>query len=92
MDRKSRQWKRLAEVVRKQSKAAGEPCWICRQPIEWDAPPRSPKSFSADHLEPIARGGQVIPALSGVAPAHYGCNSRRGDGTRIRNAGRAWGW
>lgn len=75
----------IVAILRKQA-AAGEPCWICNRPIdtrlpEDGGPPgRSRWAFSADHLRPRAKGGQTT--LANYAPAHYGCNSSRGDGTR----------
>lgn len=51
------------------------PCWLCGQPIDYDAPPRTPQSFSADHRAPMAEGGYPTEDLMA---SHYGCNSARG--------------
>lgn len=75
----------IAAIVREQA-AKGEPCWICSKPIdtrtpaEGGPPLRSRWSFSADHLKARSRGGASI--LANYLPAHYGCNSRRGNGTK----------
>lgn len=51
------------------------PCWLCGQPIDYDAPPRTPSSFSADHRTAMAEGGYPTEDLMA---AHYGCNASRG--------------
>jgi hypothetical protein len=47
-----------------------EPCWICQQPINWDATPPHPTAPTADHVIP---GDPNSPLL----PAHFHCNSKR---------------
>jgi 5-methylcytosine-specific restriction endonuclease McrA len=80
------QWLKVREVVRQQVKA-GRPCAICLRPIDLRSPdqggppPRTRWSFSVDHLEPRSKGGAHF-ALANLRPAHYGCNSRRGNGTK----------
>lgn len=64
------------------------PCWLCGEPINWDLPYRDPLTGlvnsdfgTLDHLDPISLGGAPHdPQRS--APAHMGCNSKRGNGTR----------
>jgi 5-methylcytosine-specific restriction endonuclease McrA len=75
-------WRALAAKVLARAKANGEPCWICREPIDWDAPKRSPKSPTVDHLDPVSLGNPVLADLHRLAVACKSCNSRRGDGTR----------
>lgn len=86
-------WLVIAAIVRAQA-AGGEPCWICRLPIdtrtpEQGGPPyRSRWSFSADHIKARSRGGEST--LANTLPSHYGCNSRRGNGTRKAWRSRKW--
>lgn len=54
-----------------------QPCTICGKPIDYDAPPRTPPSPSADHVAAVILGGAGID-LSNLRPTHYGCNARRG--------------
>lgn len=76
------------EQARAKVKARHEPCWICGHPIDWDAPPRSRRSFSVDHVTPRSKGGDPY-ALSNLRTAHYGCNASKGNGTkRMRKAPR----
>jgi 5-methylcytosine-specific restriction endonuclease McrA len=62
------------------ARTQGEPCWICHEPIDWSAAPRTPRSYSTDHVTPTSHGG--TDAMSNLRTAHYGCNSSRGNLTR----------
>lgn len=57
----------------------GVPCMWCLEPINYHPPlPTHPKAFSVEHLIHRSRGGtRDDPANWG--PAHFGCNSSRGD-------------
>ena len=58
-------------------------CWICGEEIDKTLKFPDPMSFSADHLDPVARGGRNDGTL---LPAHLRCNaSRQADD---RNRGR----
>ena len=81
-------WQTIARLARQRA-SQGEPCWICGKPIDTrppskgGPPPRSRWAFSADHLIPRSKGGPTN--LTNVAPAHYGCNSSRGNRTTSTN-------
>jgi 5-methylcytosine-specific restriction endonuclease McrA len=55
-------YRRARAVVR----ATGPACWLCGRP----------GADTLDHVTPLAAGGANVP--SNWAPAHKGCNSRRG--------------
>jgi hypothetical protein len=65
-------------------------CHICGGALDWDAPPRSPFSPTVDHRLPVSftRGLDdetrhdlaLDPSL--LQPAHYSCNSRKGNRRR----------
>lgn len=74
--RTGRPWERLASSV----KARRDPCWLCGYPIDYDAEPRTRWSFSVDHIVPLSQGGTPRDPAN-LAAAHYGCNSRKGNGT-----------
>lgn len=69
----------LREALKRQGRRDNLPCWICKQPIDYDLDYRHPMAYTYDHIEPIGAGGD--PRGAG-RPAHRGCNSRRGDGAR----------
>ena len=54
---------------------AGEPCWLCKRPIDYGLPRGHPASPSPDHIRPLMHGGDVLGPL---AVAHLVCNVRRG--------------
>jgi len=68
--RTGRPWRRAREALR----AKRLPCHICGQSIDYSLPSHEPRSFVADHVDPLAYGGDVY----GIAPAHRECNGRRG--------------
>lgn len=51
-------------------------CWLCNQPIDYDAPPMSKWSFSADHVVPLNKGGHIFGELKA---SHWICNTSRQD-------------
>ena len=69
-------YRHLSKALFRKSKRTGAPCWICGHPIDYGADWRSKWSFTADHVDPIALGGNPRGELR---PAHRSCNSRRGD-------------
>jgi endogenous inhibitor of DNA gyrase (YacG/DUF329 family) len=56
----------------------GWTCGICLQPIARGAECPDPLSPSIDHIAPLSLGGDHSRA--NVRSAHFGCNSRRGNG------------
>ena len=70
--------------------ASYESCWICHELVDFDAPPRSPRSPSVDHAFPVSlmRGWdpedrrQLTIDRENLRLAHYGCNSSRGNRPR----------
>jgi 5-methylcytosine-specific restriction endonuclease McrA len=70
--RTGHRWRRLVTHVQRRA----DPCWLCGHPIDWDAEPRTPKSFSVDHIVPLSLGGDPLDPAN-AATAHYGCNSAR---------------
>ncbi|MBK0418290.1 HNH endonuclease [Leucobacter sp. CSA1] len=81
MPAKGDTWDRERAALRTTAQRSNTPCWICRQPIDWNAAPRTPRSFSADHVTPTSLGGDPLRRAN-LKPAHYGCNSSRGNTTR----------
>lgn len=79
-------WLKVRAIIRQLVKD-GRPCAICHRPIDLRPAsqggpmPRTRWSFSVDHREPRSKGGDYY-ALSNLRPAHYGCNSSRGNGTK----------
>lgn len=84
MPGQGRPWRREAAAYKQECKQRNAPCWIChntRGPIQYDAPPRTPDSFTIDHKTPTSLGGDMT-RRSNWAPAHFSCNSSRGNASR----------
>lgn len=54
---------------------AGLPCAICGEPIDYRAPHLDPSEFVADHIVPLAAGGE--DNLANKQPAHRRCNAAK---------------
>ncbi len=54
------------------------PCWLCRQPIDYDAPPDAPTAFSLDHVQPVSTHPHLAEVESNQRAAHRRCNLSRG--------------
>lgn len=74
-------------------------CYLCGRPLDWNAPPRSPLSPSVDHRLPVSRTRgldertrrELANDPAGLVPAHFGCNSRRGNGRQRQvHISRSW--
>ena len=70
-----RTYRKRAAELRKATSDNGWPCHLCGKPIDMSLPYTHPLAFTADHLDAIANGGNL---LGDLAPAHRRCNSRRG--------------
>lgn len=53
------------------------PCHICGDDIDYDSHHLDPRSFTIDHVIPVARGG--ADELDNLAPAHRACNRTKSD-------------
>jgi len=72
--RGGRPWRRIVAWVRAN---CGDTCTLCGERIDLTLPAPHPRSFSVDHIVPLALGGHPTDR-SNLAPAHYGCNSAKG--------------
>lgn len=55
----------------------GDLCWLCDEPIDFDAVPNSKKALTFEHLIAQSRGGQGT--LDNLVLCHPGCNKHLGD-------------
>lgn len=65
-------------ALRERVKAEERTCWLCHHDIDLSAPPRTPMSWSLDHVVPVSRGGDPLDRANAHA-AHLVCNQRRGN-------------
>lgn len=76
-------WQKFRAGILATAAEADQPCWICRQPIDYTLRGRQPAAPSLDHLVPRFLGGELLDPAN-VIPCHFGCNSRRGAVQRNR--------
>ena len=87
-------------AARKRVLAGATICHICGGELDFNAPPRTRYSPSVDHIVPVSQTRHLDPQTrrrmgadpTNLRPAHFGCNSRRGDASRTppRKASRRW--
>lgn len=56
-----------------------QPCYICRQQIDYDLPARHPEAFTVEHIKPRSTHPHLALDPSNCAPAHARCNKARGN-------------
>jgi 5-methylcytosine-specific restriction endonuclease McrA len=67
-------------------------CYLCGRTILHGVyPPRHPQAPSVDHVVPLDRGGAELDLDNG-RPAHYGCNSAKGNKVEFKRmpTSRTW--
>lgn len=81
-DKLDHRWTKLREECKRSMPWI---CSLCGDPIEKGLPKMHPMSWSLDHIIALHLGGDPY-SIENVAPAHLGCNSRKG--TRLQRANR----
>ncbi|MFE6223000.1 HNH endonuclease [Streptomyces sp. NPDC057854] len=73
--RDGRQWRRLVAWARKELPPI---CHICGRAIDISLPWNDREGWTLDHRVPIAVAPHLAETPGNLAPAHRGCNSRKG--------------
>ncbi|MFD4420252.1 HNH endonuclease [Agromyces sp. NPDC058484] len=73
-------YKRVRAEFREQCEAEDARCWLCGQPIDYDALPGTAYSFEADHFYPASTHPEHLNDPANLKPSHKHCNSSRGNG------------
>lgn len=72
-----------------QGKQENAPCWLCGQPIDYNAKPgTSPDSHNLDHYYPVSTHPELQHDPANFRHAHMECNIRRGNGLARKNLGK----
>jgi hypothetical protein len=74
-DRSSKAMKKL----KRDQRAKRLPCWLCGQPIDYEAAPDEPESFSYDHAKPWSTHPELRLDPGNGRSAHLRCNKSRGN-------------
>lgn len=54
-------------------------CWLCDQPIDYEAGKDDGRSFSVDHKKPWSKYPELREDYGNLAAAHLSCNQARGN-------------
>jgi hypothetical protein len=88
MPASGRPWNRERTRYKAECKARGAACWLClgtKGPIDYDSAydpsKRQPLLFTVDHSQPTSLGADPM-RVDLWRPAHWTCNSSRGNTTR----------
>ncbi|MBW8025302.1 HNH endonuclease [Clavibacter michiganensis subsp. michiganensis] len=76
----TRRMDKVKADFRKRCAAEDLPCWLCTQPIDYDAPTDDYKNesrFQPDHYFPASERPDLYDDPSNLRPSHAGCNQRR---------------
>ncbi|MGV9181824.1 HNH endonuclease [Arcanobacterium canis] len=84
----SRRFQKLAKAFFDQGKAEDAPCWICGQPIDYDAKPgTTDTSHELDHYYPVSTYAELQEDPSNFLHSHRECNRSRGNRLRFADLG-----
>jgi len=71
---RSRAWRSHAAAMMPALRSRSDDlCELCGQPIDFDAPARSSRAPSVDHVVPRHAGGEALPPLEELRLVHVGC-------------------
>ena len=70
-------WRTIKDRFKADSRSRRACCHICRQPIDYDAPPQHPLAFEADHYHPVANRPDLAYTYGNLRASHSKCNRAR---------------
>lgn len=76
-----RKYQAKAAALKRRTAREDLPCWVCHRSIDTRLHWKHAMSFTADHVEELAKGGALLGKLM---PAHRGCNSRRSNAKELK--------
>jgi hypothetical protein len=72
-------YRRQRALLKAEGRRRNLPCWLCGQPIDYDAPHLDPGAFSLDHIKLVSTHPWLKEDTTNHAPAHRRCNLGRGN-------------
>lgn len=72
---------KLVAQYKRECAEAGLPCWLCGQPIDYeaDASTGNPNAFNVDHVIPTSVDPDLELDVENFRPSHASCNKSRGN-------------
>ena len=81
-------WCRLRLQCYRRDKARDAKCWICHDPIDYDAKPSSHDfAYEPDHYHSAEDYPELALCPENIYPAHRKCNRARGKKAGVDNIG-----
>jgi 5-methylcytosine-specific restriction endonuclease McrA len=74
LGRTTARFRKLAAALRRERRR----CWLCGQPINYEAGRQDDDSFTVDHIVPLSIAPDRAEDYTNFAAAHRRCNSARG--------------
>ena len=71
-------YQRLRAQHKRESRRLHRPCWLCGQPIRYEAEPGADDGYSTDHIRPVSTHPDLAEDYRNFAAAHLICNKQRG--------------
>lgn len=65
--------------MREKYQAVGARCYLCGQPIDYDAPAGSRDALEIDHVIPTSERPELMFEEENLRPAHMSCNRSKQD-------------
>jgi 5-methylcytosine-specific restriction endonuclease McrA len=73
--RTTHRFRQMAAALRRERRD----CWLCGQPINYEADRNDDDSFSVDHVRPLSTHPDLAEVYENLAAAHRRCNLSRGN-------------
>lgn len=70
----TRRYKRIVKDLRSRK----YDCWLCGQPIDYNAKPQTPDAFEPDHVHPKKTHPHLAEDPGNIRASHSRCNRSRG--------------
>lgn len=71
-------WERVRLACYRRDMKRRAPCWICGQPIDYQAPAGTPDAWEPDHYLPTSSHPEYGYDPANIRPSHSSCNRSRG--------------
>lgn len=92
---RSRGWahQKAAAQYKAQCRRLDAHCWLCSQPIDYDADRDDPNSFQQDHVVAVTKAPHLAQDPANWRPSHRSCNGSKNAGPpkpMLGTTTRAW--
>lgn len=76
--RSGRRYRKMRDDFIRRARHTNQHCWLCSQPIDYQAAKRTPQSPELDHAKPVSTHPHLVYEPTNFRIAHATCNHTRG--------------